>query len=409
VITTRPGILARARAWLDGLPPRRRERVTDGAVAAALAVVNAASVVPYHARIHPFWLALFLVVAQCVPLTWRRSRPLLMSATLSVPRVVYDGLRLGFAPAPLAPAIGLATIMDRSSTHARWGTAIISLGVIGWAQAQPGHIQPYDAIVTLSLLTAACITGVLNRARRAALAAQEHRADAAEARSDERAALAAAAERMRIARELHDVVAHHVSLVAVQAEAAASLLPARPAQAAGPVDLIGQTARQAMTELRRLLGVLRDSSSNQDFPAERAELAPAPSLSRVEEVVAQVRCAGLPVELTARGTALALSPSVDLTAVRIIQEALTNTMRHAPGATAQVEIGYDSDHVTIRVTDTGRGPAPALTGGNRVNGAGIRGYGLAGIAERVASCGGTLALGPREAGGFAVTARLPLR
>jgi signal transduction histidine kinase len=401
--------LARVRTWLDGLPPRRRERVTDGAVAAALAVVNAASVVPYRAQIHPFWLALFLVVAQCVPLAWRRSRPLLMSATLSVPRAVYDGLHLAFAPAPLAPAISLATIMDRSSTTARWATGIISLGVIAWAQAQPGHTQPYDAIVTLSLLTAASIIGIQNRARRAALAAQEHRADAAEAQSDERAALAAAAERMRIARELHDVVAHHVSLVAVQAEAAASLLPDRPAQAAGPVDLIGQTARQAMTELRRLLGVLRESNSNQDLSPERAGLAPAPSLSRVAEVIAQVRGAGLPVELTARGTALALSPSIDLTAYRIIQEALTNTMRHAPGAAAQVDIAYEGNYVTIQVTNTGPGPGGTGANGNRPNGAGIRGYGLAGIAERVASCGGTLALGPREAGGFAVTARLPLQ
>jgi signal transduction histidine kinase len=403
---------ARLSEWLARLPPRRRERVEDGTLAVALAVVNVVSLLPYHAQIRDFWLALFLVTAQCLPLTWRRSRPLTMTALMGIPRFCYDLLHLGYAPLPLASAIGFATIMERSSLRWRWFTGIAALIVIAVSQTFPGHTEPYDGIIAVSIFAAAWAVGTLSRVRRAALAAQQRRADAAEAQADERAARAAAAERMRIARELHDVVAHHVSLVAVQAEAAASLLPDRPEQAARSVDLIGQTARQAMTELRRLLGVLRDAGDDnpENLSAERAPLTPAPSLSRLGDVLAQVRSTGLPVEFRALGPAPALSPSIDVTAFRIVQEALTNSIRHAPGTTVQVEIAYEEQYLTIRVADTGPGPRPAAAGnGGLANGASTRGYGLAGIAERVASCGGTLAVGPREAGGFAVTARLPVQ
>jgi signal transduction histidine kinase len=367
--------------------------------------------VPYHAQIRHFCLALILVTAQCLPLTWRRSRPMTMTALMGIPRFFYDLLSLGYAPLPLPSAIGFATIMERSSLRWRWITGSAAVIVIGVSQAIPGHTEPYDGIVAVLIFAAAWAVGTLSRARRAALAAQERRADVAEAQADARAARAAAAERMRIARELHDVVAHHVSLVAVQAEAAASLLPGRPEQAARSVDLIGQTARQAMTELRRLLGVLRDAEADnpEGSVPQRSPLTPAPSLSRLGDVLAQVRSAGLPVEFRASGPAPALSPGIDLTAFRIVQEALTNSMRHAPGATVQVEIAYEEKYLTIQVADTGPGLLPAVAGsGGLANGAGPRGYGLAGIAERVASCGGTLAVGPREAGGFAVTARLPV-
>jgi signal transduction histidine kinase len=398
--------------WLARLPPRRRERVEDGTLAFALAVVNVVSLLPYHAQIRHFWLALFLVTAQCLPLTWRRSRPVTTTALMGIPRFFYDLLSLGYAPLPLPSAIGFATIMERSSLRWRWITGSAAAAVIVVSQTFPGHNEPYDGIVAVLIFAAAWAVGTLSRARRVALAAQERRADVAEAQADERAARAAAAERMRIARELHDVVAHHVSLVAVQAEAAASLLPGRPEQAARSVDLIGQTARQAMTELRRLLGVLRDAEATnpKGFSLERSPLTPVPSLSRLGDVLAQVRSAGLPVEFRASGPAPALSPGIDLTAFRIVQEALTNSMRHAPGSTVQVEIAYEEEYLTIQVADTGAGPLPAAAGnGGLANGAGTRGYGLAGIAERVASCGGTLAVGPREAGGFTVTARLPVQ
>jgi signal transduction histidine kinase len=173
-----------------------------------------------------------------------------------------------------------------------------------------------------------------------------------------------------------------------------------------------------MTELRRMLGVLREAPLREApaAAAQQAVLAPAASLARVDEVLDHVRTAGLPVKYTVRGTPVELSPSVDLTAYRIIQEALTNAMRHAPGAATQVEVAYEEEYVTVRVADSGTAtealapPSPrSLPPPSGANGAGKRGFGLAGIAERVSSCGGTLTVGPQEPGGFAVVARLPVR
>jgi signal transduction histidine kinase len=260
-------------------------------------------------------------------------------------------------------------------------------------------------------LTAA-VAGLLSRAKRASIRAAQSRADRAEAELDRQSAQAAEQERTRIARELHDVVAHHVSLIAVQAEAAASLLPDRPEQARRSVDVIGETARQALTELRRLLGVLRR-------PPARLETSPAASLGELGDVLAQVRGTGLPVDFQVVGTPVPLAPGVDLTAYRIVQEALTNTIRHAHAARAAVTLCYQPGYVTVSVTDSGRRTAALSPGsghitgagrpGSLLTGAGSSGLGLAGIAERVASCGGNLTVGPTQADGFAVTARLPSR
>ena len=241
--------------------------------------------------------------------------------------------------------------------------------------------------------------GTLNRAKRANLEAAENRADLAEAELDRQVSQQAAAERAKIARELHDVVAHHVSLMAVQAEAATSLLPDKPVQARKSVEIIGDTARLALTELRRLLGVLRG-------PSERLETAPSASLGEIDGVLDQVRGAGLPVDFEVVGTPCPLAPGVDLTAYRIVQEALTNTIRHAHAARAAVTLSYEPGYVTVRVADSGPHPDGVARNGVGATLAGS-GLGLAGIAERVASCGGNLTVGPTPAGGFAVTARLP--
>jgi signal transduction histidine kinase len=255
------------------------------------------------------------------------------------------------------------------------------------------------------------VAGVLTRARRVSLAAAESRAARAEAELDVQSARAAAQERATIARELHDVVAHHVSLMAVQAEAAASLLPDQPEKAKRSADIISDTARAALTELRRLLGVLRS-------PSERLETAPSASLAELGGVLDQVRGAGLVVDFEMAGTPARLAPGVDLTAFRIIQEALTNTIRHAHAAQATVTVTYEPGYVTVSVADSGPGRAAARASrdglarhGPVLEGAVLAGsgFGLAGIAERVASCGGQLSLGPTPAGGFSVTARLPAR
>jgi signal transduction histidine kinase len=393
-------------ARVASLPPRRQERLTDLGLGVALAAVNALSLLPYRAQLHPLWLALVLVIAQGLPLIWRRSRPVGVGLIIGAARLIYDRLGFTFAPFPLGPAIAFYTIIDRRGPVWRWSACVLVAAGIAFSEATPGHTLPYDAIFQVMIFFTAWAAGMLSRAKRASLQAARSRADRAEAELDREAALAAGRERTRIARELHDVVAHHVSLIAVQAEAAASLLPGRPGEAQSAVDIIGEVARQALTELRRLLGVLRG-------PSERAETAPSASLAELGEVLDQVRGAGLPVDLEVVGTPLSLSPGVDLTAYRIVQEALTNTIRHSRATRAAVALRYEPGYVTVSVTDSGlrpdglvpaRGapgrPGPLLAGS---------GLGLAGIAERVASCGGNLSVGPTEAGGFAVTARLPSR
>ena len=394
-------------ARLAALPPRRQERLQDLGLGVALAGVNALSLLPYQSQQHPLWLALVLVIAQALPLAWRRTWPIAVGLVIAAARVAYDQIGFTFAPFPLGPAIAFYTVIDRCGRVWRWSAWVVVAAGIAIGGAAPGHSEPYEAIFQVMIFLTAWAAGTLSRTKRANLQAARSRADRAEAELDRQAAMAAGRERTRIARELHDVVAHHVSLIAVQAEAAASLLPGRPDRARSAVDIIGDTARQALTELRRLLGVLRG-------PAERLETAPSASLGELGEVLAQVRGAGLPVDFEVVGTPGPLSPGVDLTAYRIVQEALTNTIRHARATQAAVTLCYEPGYITVSVTDSGRRPdgPPAARGGviappgSLLTGSGL---GLAGIAERVASCGGNLSVGPTEADGFAVTARLPAR
>jgi signal transduction histidine kinase len=401
------GATARAAGWYAALSPRGRDVAQDTALALSLAVLNLLSLLPYQSQMHPLWLALLLVAGEALPLALRRVWPVPALIACGLISDVYGAFPFGYQPLPLAPAIAFATVADRSGRLLRWITVVGTTVGVGWSQVLPGHHQPYDAIVVGLFFVTAWTVGTLSRHRRAALAAAASRAERAEASLDEAAARAAAAERVRIARELHDVVSHHVSLMAVQAEAVGALLPARPEAAATSADLIGSTARAAMTELRRLLGVLR--FQDHEDP-ERPRLTPVPSLSRLDELMDAARAAGLGVTSETSGPPAALSPGVDLTAYRIIQEALTNVVRHAPGATAAVRVSYEPSHVCVEVTNSAPARAPGRVPAGRAAPAGPAGpgYGLAGIAERVASCGGALSLGPAADGGFAVRARLPV-
>ena len=387
----------------------------DLALAIALAVYNVASLVPEARQLKLPYVALLLVVLQALPLTWRRRWPVAVFFAVGIPRMLYDQLGIGFAPIPLGPAIAYYTVMDRCSTKVRVALSVLLIAGIIQGQTTPGHTEPYDFFVAVLQFAVAGTLGILSRTRRAYLQAVEARAAHAEAERDQQVALAAAQERARIARELHDVVAHHVSLMAVQSEAAASLLPDRPAEASRSVEIIGQTARDTLTQLRRLLGVLRGPADVDG----RATTSPSPSISELDEVLGQVRQAGVVVNLHVEGSPSKLPPGVDLTAYRIVQEALTNTVKHSGAAEAAVTVSYEPGYVTVSVTDTGDG-AIAVTvdrrprragdsppGGTAVRPAVSGGFGLAGIAERVASCGGSLTVGPGDAGGFAVTARLP--
>ena len=229
---------------------------------------------------------------------------------------------------------------------------------------------------------------VMHRRRREL--ALEERADALERFQEQRALAAVAEERRRIARELHDVVAHAISVVVVQARGGRRMLDTEPEEARSAFDVIERTSTQALAEMRRLLGLLRDDD-------ERLALAPQPSLALLDRLVEQMRESGLPVEIERVGDPIELPPGIDLSAYRIVQEALTNALKHAGPARARVIVCFDADALQLEILDDG-------PGGVNGNGAG---HGLIGIHERVAVVGGEIQAGPRVEGGFAVRARLP--
>jgi signal transduction histidine kinase len=394
----------------------------DLALALALTAYSVGSLVPVTSQLNRPAAAYVLDVLQALPLIWRRRWPVPVLFAIGIPSQLYNALGIPYGGVPFGPMIAFYTVMDRSSTRARW--VVCGLAVAGLVNVQflPYHSGAYTFLTGVLEFGVAGVAGVLSRTHRAYTREAEARAEQAETERDRQLALAAAQERTRIARELHDVVAHHVSLMAVQSEAAASLLPDRPAEASKSVEIIGQTAREALTELRRLLGVLRTPSDPAGRDGSRPSTSPSPSIGSLDEVLVQVRQAGIAVDLRVEGSPSKLAPGVDLTAYRIVQEALTNTVRHSGADEAAVTLSYEPGFLTVSVTDTGHGP-PAVTPGPRTaspgangrdapNGSKARpavsgGFGLAGIAERVASCGGSLTVGPGRTGGFAVTARLP--
>jgi signal transduction histidine kinase len=342
-------------------------------------------------------LAVGLVVAQTVPLVWRRRHPLASSLVVAVACIAY-----GLAPLPdlitNVPVGGLVALYSMAAYSSRRTATIVAVvsGVVALAALLPTQAQAdyLDYLLVYLLLGWAWLLGGLARTRRAYTAELEDRAMRLERERTLESARAAAEERARIARELHDVVAHNVSMMVVQAEAGPVVVERDPARAAAAFDSIATTGRQALGEMRRLLGVLREGDQAPTF-------APQPGLDQLPELVAQVGRAGVPVELVVEGEPGPLPPGVDLSAYRIVQEALTNTVKHAGRARARVRVRYGERHLELEVTDDGRGP------GRHGNGR-PGGQGLIGMRERVGLFGGRLEVGARPGGGFAVVAHLPV-
>jgi signal transduction histidine kinase len=341
-------------------------------------------------------LAYVLALLHTLPLAARRRFP---GAVLGIG--VASGLAvaaLGVSPIVLGIAI-LVAVYSVAAYGTRWvslaGLAAAELGSAA-VQLTPGRFQAPTVVSNALVIGAAWLLGHFVGVRRAYTARLEQAAELARTRA-ELARRAVVEERLRLARELHDVVAHSISVIAVQSGVGAHVADTQPEEAAKALAAIEVTSRAALTELRRLLGVLRQDSEPQ------GDLAPVPGLAELDGLLVEVAKAGLAVKLRVEGTPSQLPAGVDLSAYRIVQEALTNVVKHAGPARAQVLVCYGDQDVAVEVTDDGRG-VTAPTGDGR---AGV-GHGLIGMRERVQVFGGDLEVGPRPGGGFRVAARLPL-
>jgi signal transduction histidine kinase len=290
----------------------------------------------------------------------------------------------------MAAALAMVIAVYSLAAHTTQGRALTGLA-IALAATIPVDEDASDFMFAAFLFGGTWLVGRALRTNR--LRARELEALAAELANEreERARLAVAAERARIARELHDVVAHSVSTMVVQAEAGEALLDRHPKRAREAFQSIESAGREALAEMRRLLGLLRRGDRE-------LALVPQPSMARLEQLLGRVREAGLPVELEVEGHPRPLPPGLDLSAYRIVQEALTNTLKHAGGARAWVTVRYGDQALELEIVDDGHSA-------NGANG----GHGLAGMRERVRLFGGEVEAGSRAGGGFAVRARLPLR
>lgn len=347
---------------------------------------------PPEARWHAM-AGLLGAAALAVPLALRRRWPR-WAFVVAVPAF---GLTLATSVVPVVPlgsvpmaavAYSVAAQGSRRFSAAALGTIAVLVAAATsvwsgqWAGPKVTVLLP-GAVVVLGWTI-----GVLAAQRRAyaeALRVQRDRD------TDSRVRLAVTDERLQIARELHDVVAHSMSVITIQADMGRLVLDRKPAVAGAALGVIETTGRAALTELRRMLGVLREDGAP-------GALEPAPGLAGVAGLVTRTAAAGVEVEVVVRGTPRALPAGVDLSAYRIVQEALTNVVKHAAVPACRLVIGYEDGAVVLEITDDGRGGSPRQAG-----------HGLLGMRERALLCGGEFAAGPAPGGGFRVTARLPDR
>lgn len=345
-----------------------------------------------------------LTVAEIVPLWWRRAHPLAVFTVVSVASATQAVLTGEPLWGQVAYPIALYSVA-RFST-ARWGLAALGVGLVGavvsslrflsaWDSLDPNSLTAY--ILTIgTIVVAAWALGTLGRVRSEYVAALVERNEQLRRDAAQQAALAAGAERARIAREMHDVVAHGLSVIVVQADGARYAAAQDPAAAHQALATISATGRAALVDMRNLLGLLRDAD---------ADTRPQPRFSDIATLVEEARAAGTTVTATLPAAGVGVPEAVGLTAYRIVQEGLSNVRKHAgQGASAAVIVTI-GEALKIEVSDDGRGAAAAAAPAVLSGGAG---HGLLGMAERVRVHGGELTTGPRPGGGFLVRARIPL-
>jgi signal transduction histidine kinase len=339
-------------------------------------------------------LAGLSAAALTLPLAWRRRAPLAVSLIVAAVIVVSD-LSAGWDGAVISFDASIIAAYS-AGAHARQRHAVAALLALMWANLVDALGAPGNRLgnVALGLVVFSLVpwfVGQALRRERARTARLQELAAELEAERERRAREAVAAERGRIARELHDIIAHAISVVAVQADASAKLLGSDPERAREPLETIQATARGALAEMRRLVGLLRVS-------ADEVPLDPQPGVADLDRLAEDARRAGLLVTLELAGAVRPLPATLDLAVYRIVQEGLTNARKHAGPAQARVVVTYGRDELIVEVSDNGGG-------GGSTNGGG---HGLIGIRERVSLLGGDLECGPRIGAGFLLRARLPV-
>ncbi|WP_331447960.1 sensor histidine kinase [Streptomyces xanthochromogenes] len=364
-----------------------------------------------HGPKQPAWgLQILVLLGMGVAVALRRRMPERM--LLLVIAVGLAQLALNVQPR-IEDFAMLVLVYTVASAGERWASRVALAGSllaaplaqVRWSSAGAGNggqqIIFFVVIMTVPFVLA-WVLGDSMRTRKAYFAQLEERASRLEREREAQAKVAVAAERARIARELHDVVAHNVSVMVVQADGAAYVMDTSPDQAKTALETISMTGRQALAEMRRLLGVLRTGEHQ-----EAGEYVPQPDVQQIEDLVETVRGAGLTVDFKIEGTPRPLPSGVELTAYRIVQEALTNTRKHGgPDAGASVRLVYFDDGLGLLVEDDGRGAAHEMYEDGGADG---QGHGLIGMRERIGMVGGTLDAGPRPGGGFRISALLPLK
>ncbi|WP_424535807.1 sensor histidine kinase [Sphaerisporangium viridialbum] len=400
---------------------RARPYLVDTVIAAVTFAVTVMAPPRENLPLTPTGVVLGSVM--CAALVFRRAWPrAVVAVTLAalVAHVVGGGTR---STLDLIPAIAIATMATHSPRRAAWTVGAICALVLAAARITFADVSWYGPEVAgqIAWIGMATAAGDSVRSRRAYVAAVEERARRAEQTREEEAQRRVMEERLRIARELHDVLAHHIALINVQAQVASHVMDDEPRQAREALGHIRQAGRAALDELRTTVGLLRQPGTTEELPTE-----PAPGLDRLPELITSFTSAGLRVDCHLEGTPRPLPSPVELTAFRVVQEALTNVSKHAGDATTRVRITYGHRDLTVDVTDDGLGLTTA-TGATRTTlraGAAVRagtgtaaepeadagtptGHGLVGMRERALSVGGTFSVGPSPGRGFRVHAVLP--